>query len=564
MKSYSLRSGSGIHHRTYFLLFFLLLLFSGCFHNYYKVVEKKTPDESDLKVMQSANKFVVLHSDDHLWYITDVKIANGNLSGVLLKIDPVKYDFIYPYHSGSNRYLRNKKVDQSHIVNEIHIFVNKSLALKDSVKIPVESINKIDIYDKNRAATIASYTISTIGVVTAAILVAAVIAVATEPKPAPKPVQTNGNGSSCPFVYTTDGEEYNFAGEIFGGALYPKLERDDYLALPQLKAANNNYQLFLNNQAREIQSINLTELCVVDHPVNTNILLDKYGKIYTTSDIKEPVSATDSKGRSQLDKISKADGLTYYDVPVTREEQTTDELLLTFAKPQKCDGGKLILRLRNSLLVDYSYEKYVALFGHKWDKWQAKINQKSSEELNQWSMNQMIPLSVYIQKRGEWKLVDNILPSGPYAFRENILSINLEGIESSEVKLKLSTGKLFWEIDRIGMDFTPDYVSQKTVVKPYRATDQNSEDVLAKILNDDSIYLTQPEIGNEVVVDFHEPAINQGLMRSVFLHSKGYYSILGNDNHGKSLLFLQKFKKPESFTQFVQDNYFEILGASKN
>ena len=107
------------------------------------------------------------------------------------------------------------------------------------------------------------------------------------PKITPKP-SANGQ-SSCPFVYTTDGEDYSFAGEIFGGALYPKLERDDYLSLPALKPFENNYHIYLNNQAKEIQSINLAELFVIDHPSNSDVIIDKYGNAFTTTAINKPV-----------------------------------------------------------------------------------------------------------------------------------------------------------------------------------------------------------------------------------------------------------------------------------
>ena len=88
--------------------------------------------------------------------------------------------------------------------------------------------------------------------------------------------------------------------------------------------------------------------------------------------------------------------------------------------------------------------------------------------------------------------------------------------------------------------------------------------VLDKIYSDDNIYLTQPRIGDETELVFKEPAEQKMGKRSVFLHSKGYYTLLGSEGRGKSMLFLHKFKKPASFTHFVNENYFKITGAFQN
>jgi len=544
-------------------LVFVIVLLSGCFRYYYEVKERKSPTDKDLQEMQSADKYFILHNNALFWNIGNVKIENGILSGIVNNIPSERYNFLSSDLKKPYRYYRRKKVDESFILNEIHIYVNEPIAIKDVVGIPLNSINKIEIYNKDKSATTASFGFGTIGVAGVTILTAAILSGAFDSK-TPPPPPPSSTQSSCPFVFTTDGETNSFAGEIFGGAIFPTLERDDYLALPSLKSIENNYYLFLTNQAREIQSTNLAELYVIDHPANTEVIIDKYGNVLTTSEIQKPLTVVDSEGRSQLKKATEADGITYFALPLSRDEKSTDELIMTFNVPENCPEGKLILRARNSLIVDYSYQKYAGLFGEKWAVWQDKINDKPQKELNKWNSEQGIPLSVYIEENGTWKFLDYFLPPGPLAFRDNALRINLAAHKKSEVKIKLEAGKLFWEIDRIGMDFAQNSIKNYLIIKPIQATDQDSTDVLSKLLYEDGNYVTQPEIGDEVELVFHEPAEKEGMKRSVFLHSRGYYTILGNNGRGKSLVYLQKFRKPSSFTHFVSDNYFEILNVAQN
>jgi hypothetical protein len=129
--------------------------------------------------MQSANKFLVLHNNNLLWNVSNVKIEDGLLSGIVYKIYPERYDFINLNTRKSNRYRKNGNIDQSYIVNEIHFYVDEPLAVRYSVKIPVELIHKIEIYDKNKPATTGSYLIGSLGVAVPVFIIVAAIVVSS-------------------------------------------------------------------------------------------------------------------------------------------------------------------------------------------------------------------------------------------------------------------------------------------------------------------------------------------------------------------------------------------------
>jgi hypothetical protein len=109
------------------------------------------------------------------------------------------------------------------LLNEVHLYVEELVDLGDNkVSIPAASISKVEIYDKDTATTTGSWVLGALWAWPQAfILILAILALIFK--------------ESCPFIYTHNGENYQFAGEIFSGAIQPGLERHDYLVLPELK-----------------------------------------------------------------------------------------------------------------------------------------------------------------------------------------------------------------------------------------------------------------------------------------------------------------------------------------
>jgi len=523
----------------------MLGFLSGCFQYFYKVNRPETLTSESIKNMQESGKYFILHDGVNVWQMDDLKIGNNILSGQISRLPEVRRT--YPL-SQSKRY---KRSSQLYILNEVHVYANHRVRIDSVAQIPLSSLEKIEIYSPDKGLTFASWTAGVLGVAGTAVLLGSIIFPAGSTTPSPPPPSSSGTSSSCPFIFTYNGDHLNFAGEIYSGAIFPPLERDDYLHLSEIKPIENSYRILMSNQAREIQHTNLTELYIIDHPENAVGFIDKYGKPYTCSQIQPPTLAIDYKGNSLRELLSSADDISYQLAPSSKDDDEMDEVILTFKVPQKSTEGKLILRARNSLLLDYSYSKYLEMFGDKLLGWQNKVSKRSSGNLQKWSIKQGIPLAVYLEMKGVWEFQDQFETPGPMAFKNDILKIDLTGIDDPEIKIKLKAGKLFWEIDRVGMDFSADNTIDIKVVKPFMATDQNSLDVLPLVINDDGNYFVQPEIGDEAELLFNVPELKNGFSRDVFLHSKGHYQILGNQNLTQTNNRFKILRKPGKTCRFA-------------
>ena len=128
-------------------------------------------------------------------------------------------------------------------------------------------------------------------------------------------------------------------------------------------------------------------------------------------------------------------------------------------------------------------------------------------------------------------------------------SINLNGIDSDTVKLKLGYGFLFWEIDYAGMDFTLNEPFSAVTVPIKNATDEKNIDLSGLLNSADNKYYIQREIGNESLLTYTLPEWSEDA-RTLILHTRGYYHIQRKQTGKPDRQFLRSFRKPGRFPTF--------------
>lgn len=338
-----------------------------------------------------------------------------------------------------------------------------------------------------------------------------------------------------------DGSSYQFVGEIYSGAIYPSLERHDYIPLPDLNPGHTDYNIKMTNEVHEIQHTNLIELNVFDHPEGTNVLVDKYGKYQTTSNLQTPLEATNLKGRNILDILKEKDTLSYYGEEPGKDPALTDGIILKFKRSQNANTAKLVVKAKNTY-------------------WLEKQETVSAKKMKNWMLEQKIPLSLYIEKNGRWKFVDYYNIVGPMAAKEDILSIDLSDIETDTVRIKLEFGFLFWEVDYAAIDYTVNVPVKQRVALFESAIDNKDNDVKNLLTASDILYYVQPEIGDEVNMKFTIPEPTDS-EQTLILHSKGYYKIIMNQEGEEQLKYLMAFRKKGRFPEFSSELFQRQSGS---
>lgn len=518
--------------------------------NYYKVNTETTASASRLNDLENIGKYLIIHSPKATYKLNNFKIVENNITGTTVELPAEHRNYIITSKNKKNRYKNTQKA----VLDEVHIYTSKLIDFNENVDIPLNTISKIELYDKDKEATTASWILGGIGYTVATLAVVTILIALLK--------------SSCPYIYTNDGNAFTLQGELYGGATYASMERNDFLKLNELKAINGTYDIKISNELLEKQYTNLVELVVVNHPYNTSVLADKYGTIYSISDAKNPKNAVSCLGTNYSKELTQKDNHFY---SFNEDNKTTDfnSITLTFDKDNFSseNTAKLILNGKNSYWLDYVYNEFSSLFGNKFNQFEKKQEKNPAEKNYEWMMKQGILLSVYLQTDTGWEFVDYFNLIGPLAKRDMVMPIDISKIKGKEVVVKIESGFQFWDLDYAAMDFSQNTNFETTYIKPIAARDFTDSDVSKLILNDDNKYLSHINVGDQAVIQFKEVLRSDKNQQTFLLHTKGYYKKIREYKGKPNLNYLKTFQEPKVFTEFSKKRFYttcENLGITLN
>jgi hypothetical protein len=526
------------------LILALVVLLAGC-RSYFQTSSYPTEgDEAITRLNQTIaeNRYFVIVAGQERFHGANPRIVGHALE---LDVAPLSSERQALHQlvdeRGGTRYRRST---ERGITKEVRLHLTPGITVDHGPRtLALSDIQRIDVYDVNTGATVASHALGFVGYTVATMVVLVAIVAATK--------------DSCPFVYTWDGEAYSIAGEIYGGAISSPLERSDYLALPDLTAVEGYYHLRIANELKERQYINLTELVAVSYPRGTRVVFDKHGTVHTIEEPRLAVVATSSAG------IDYADALAAPNHDVFRFDDGGEDvgsITLTFPRPGGAASGKLVVHAKASHWLDYVFDRYTEQFGVLYNRWAARIARRSTEELQEWNLSQSLPLQVFVETADGWRFVDHFDMVGPlFGTRELVLPLDLRDVEGDEVRVRIETGFAFWELDAAAIDYSTNRPAQVAHVKPQRATTLEGEDVRELLSGDDGQYLRQFEIGDAVNLYYPAQQAGAGEELAIFLHAKGYYEPIREYSGIPNVPRLLSFREPGRFTAFARERYIEYL-----
>ena len=273
--------------------------------------------------------------------------------------------------------------------------------------------------------------------------------------------------SSCPYLYTWNGEKFEFITDFLGGGemgnwqgkgVYNNSDSDEFVRITseQLKPKNGKYEIRVTNELEEVLFLDNLKLVAVEHDSNTEVFpneglgIPTEGQkiLFQTKNAHAPLSAVNTDGKNVLPKIEKVDRVFYDDFkPLNiRGYAETHNLTLNLDDKKNFKGRTLLLLTG---WTDYAF---------------------SSDNLaaSQSGKSQFLPQLQVKNKRGEWQtVIDSI---GISIGRPQTLVVDLTGkflTDSREVRI-VTNFKTFW--DSIAVDTSAQSADLKTIeIKPSQA-----------------------------------------------------------------------------------------------
>jgi hypothetical protein len=529
----------------------LITLITGLFFlsckNYYKVAgNPKSKLKTDSTIMANLDRYFILRSGQESFYMSKIEMnRDGQSLNCVLDRLPLDHQlFLNHGRNGKMRYKKN--TEDIEVLNEVHLFIpyDSTARAGESYTLDMNKVMKVNVLIKDKDRTTQSYVMGGIGITLGVIAVVSIIIAATK--------------SSCPFVSAYDSNGLSLQGEIYGGAIYPQLARNDYLQLKMAPLPNGNLQVQISNELKERQYTDLAELMVVTHRKDLQMRVDENGNLFSISNPQLPLAAK-AGNRDILDLLKTPDDKQVYAFDDTIQ-QKGNQVELSFNRPADAKNAKLILKLKNSYWLDLVYGKMTQGFGAYYTKFIQKQQSRPVADLKRWTKEQELPMNISLKSVGGWKQVEDITTFGPLANRETVIPLNLDSVIGNTFTVRLNCGFMFWELDYAAVDFSGPADYTLNLLSPKMAVDEAGRDVTALISIADGTYLEQPVPGNATDIEYaYIPNTDSSKTQTFILHAKGYYEHVRNFKGSANVPFLKQFKKPDALSQYSRSLYKDIM-----
>jgi hypothetical protein len=534
--------------KIYLPVILIGVLIAGCFRHYYEIDSQKPVSSEMISKMESSEKIYIAHFNDAIVLLNNLKTTATELEA---GVQPLSENELSRAFANSNKSMRYKPSRDADILLQVHLYIDKdqqSFKLENTQKviIPLASIARMDVYEKDKGRTTTNQIFSTLGV--ALLVTLGVLTIIA---------------CNCPQVSMQEGNQFEFKSGLYSGAVNSNLERSDYLLLDNFAPAKDSVQIRIDNVNGEQQFINRLQLLKVSHPAGTKVLADREGKIYSYATPVSPLAVIDNSGKDYSKQVKYHDSENAGFIQPGKDGEASS-LVLQFPVNMAGKKARLILRANNTPWSGYMYKEFQGLYGSAYTSIRDSQEKMDASVSKNWIINQSLPLKVYVENvKGEWQMADYFQMPGNTAKRDMILELDIPNTPFQTVRIKLETVFRFWELDYAALDNTKQDGLESSWVSPSKALVSTGENALDKISATDKDYLS---LTGHAYLDLQYSNLSvKNDTETYFLCGTGYYHQSPVNSKSPDVAALNKFKNPGYFQLFSLQEYEKVsTELSKN
>jgi len=340
----------------------------------------------------------------------------------------------------------------------------------------------------------------------------------------------DGDISSCPHVYSWDGEDWRLDSGTFGGAFLATLARTDVDILEFAQPEDGRLRLRVANEMSETDHVDALDLLVVDHAPGTEVIPDGSGALHTVGSLSAPLAAIDDHGRDALASVVSVDGWGWESSPTGRDTSVAADvrsfLELEFVRPPGATGATLVIDGNNTTWAAWLMVDFIAAHGRETDAWYAAMNADpiASRKLAAVFAREAF-LSVSVKTDRGWESRGIVWEAGPEISKRQAMRLDLAGVAGETVRVRLESVPLFWHLDQVAIDFSTQAAPKAITVEPQQVTlEADGSDLLAVMADVDGAELVL-ETGEAAELSFQVPPLAAGQSRSYLIATTGWYRI---------------------------------------
>ncbi|MGK2963594.1 MAG: hypothetical protein ACSLFK_15855 [Gemmatimonadaceae bacterium] len=383
-----------------------------------------------------------------------------------------------------------------------------TIAYNDVAVVQVRSL------DKQRVA------MALAGAVTAGYIVLAMSQSGERPTAVPKPPPV----TSCPFIYSFDGERWQLDSETYAGAIAKGLERTDIDNLDHVAPSNGRYRIALASDVDETDYTDQVALTAAEHPIGTRVFPDASGVLHVVSG-----ASTTLQLRQQM--------------AVAVPARTTWTASFRRAPAKRV---ALVLRVRNTEAVPFVHQHLMNLLGRDVYSWYREVNtnEAAASRTSSW-FTEMAGLHVSVHANSTRKQHAILPVVGPMIAKTFVVPI--EVTDSGVVHVELESSPMLWKIEsaQLVAELAAPVVHNLELSK---AISSDGADVTEQLLARDGIYHVSMK-GTRVTMEFNAVKPAAGMIHTIVAQTTGHYYANSTDEREGNPALVSRLMKPGLFSQ---------------
>jgi hypothetical protein len=336
--------------------------------------------------------------------------------------------------------------------------------------------------------------------------------------------------SSCPYIYSWNGEEYVLDAEPYGAALSEGLKRTDWVELSELREDRGKYRVLLANELDETEYTDELKIVAVDHAPGVKVAPDLAGSFHAFSGPLPPVSAVDQTGRDILAFVQKNDQAFWLsDLEGKNPDEDgefRDELVFEFPKPAGAKQAKLLANVWTTPWGSLSAGMFLEHYGTSLPEKYAEVDSHGpmyAKFMNWVAAEELAALKVWVETPAGWKARSMIVGGAPVITKDKAYILPVGDIPGEALRIKLRPPVNFWMVNSLAVDYGEESAVEVTEIAADKAVDHAGRDVRAELASTDKSYLVSPNRGERTELVFAAPPLKEGLARTMFIKASGYY-----------------------------------------
>ncbi|MGH7515777.1 MAG: hypothetical protein ACREOQ_22995 [Gemmatimonadales bacterium] len=349
-----------------------------------------------------------------------------------------------------------------------------------------------------------------------------------------QPASTGGGSScgqdclvSCPLVYSWDGRAWRLDSGTFGGAIMAALMRTDVDNLDYAVPDGDSLRLRVTNELNETDHIDALRVLAVDHDGGVTVAPGSDGTLYSVGTLQAPLEARELGGPDVLARVSAPDGWSWESAPLPRDTTLAvrDGITLAFRRVAGASSARLVLDAHNTAWASHLMEAFIAAHGRETDAWYDSLAADPSRARRAGAdVAREAFLSVSVLAGGRWIPQGVAWEAGPEIVKRQVVPIDLRGVSSDSIQVRLESPPGFWLIDAAALDFSAEQALEVHDIAPSGAVDRERRDVRA-LLSDVDGHALVAERGDAADLVFALPPLPAGKARTYMLSSTGWYHV---------------------------------------